>query len=198
MYHQRVQDFVPDPSELSKIKEYRPPAAGLSWINPSIEQKLTLATMRRPWLHWLLTMLFMPLAWRMGLRINYSTENFYAETPNNRFNRNYYGTVGGAALLANLEMAAGAYLSLRTEARHRLVCRNASYRFMLPSTTGLHFRVEPVDGDLESLIQANQPFNADLKVSVYARGKYRGKPGRRIGRGELRFHLWPVTTETPA
>lgn len=190
-----VSSEKPEPRE---AKEYRPPAAGLSWINPAVEQKLTLATMRKPWLHWLLTMLFMPLAWRMGLKINYSVDNFYAETPNNRFNRNYYGTVGGAALLANLEMAAGAYLSLRTEARHRLVCRNANYRFMLPSTTGLHFKVEPVGEDLEAAIRSNQPFNADLKVSVYARGKRRGEPGRRIGRGELRFHLWPVTTQASA
>ncbi|MFV0410604.1 MAG: DUF4442 domain-containing protein [Paracoccus sp. (in: a-proteobacteria)] len=190
-----VSSKKPEPRE---AKEYRPPAAGLSWINPGVEQKLTLATMRKPWLHWLLTMLFMPLAWRMGLKINYSVDDFYAETPNNRFNRNYYGTVGGAALLANLEMAAGAYLSLRTEARHRLVCRNASYRFMLPSTTGLHFKVEPVGEDLEAAIRSNQPFNADLKVSVYARGKRRGEPGRRIGRGELRFHLWPVTTQSSA
>jgi len=186
---------VQNSPEEPKVKEYRPPAAGLSWVSPTIEQKLTLATMRMPWLHWLLTMLFMPIAWRMGMRINYSADNFYAETPSKRFNRNYYGTFGGAAVLANLEMAAGAYLLVRTSARYRLVCRNANYRFMLPSTTGLHVRIEPLDADLEEAILANKPFNANLKISVYARSKTRGKPGRKIGRGEMRFHLWLASQE---
>lgn len=144
------------------------------------------------WLHWVLAMLFLPLAWRLGLRINYSPENFYAETPRNRYTTNHYGTIGGAALLANLELAAGAYLSMRTGGRYRLVCRNVQYRFMLPATNGLHFRVEPDNEALESDLGSDLPFNAHLKVSVYTRGKHRGEPGRRIGRGELKFHAWPA------
>ncbi|CUH64742.1 hypothetical protein TG4357_01469 [Thalassovita gelatinovora] len=126
------------------------------------------------------------------MKINYSTEDFFVEVPHRRINRNAYGTVGGAALLANLELAAGSYLFMRTNGRHRMVCRNATYRFMLPSTNGLHFKVEPISENLDHAIDALKPFNTDLKVNVYACGKHPGETGRRIGRGEVRFHVWPV------
>ncbi len=85
---------------------------------------------------------------------------------------------------------------MRTDGGHRIVCRNANYRFMLPSTNGLHLEVDPLDHDLEEAIQSGNPFNANVKVNVYSRGEAPGQRGRRIGRGELRFHLWPVTKDT--
>lgn len=174
------------------IGKYRPPATGFKWAGPKLEQALNRATIRSPILRRLLSIVFLPLVWRLGMRINYSTDDFYVEVPHTRVNRNSYGTIGGAALLANLELAAGSYLFMRTNGGHRIVCRNATYRFMLPSTNGLHLEVVSLDDDLEGAIQAGQPFNANLKVNVYARGDAPGQRGRRIGRGELRFHLWPV------
>ena len=172
-------------------KKYRPPATGFKWASPNFERALNQATIRSPILRWLLSFLFLPMVCRFGRRINYSTDNFYVEVPHKRFNRNAYGTIGGAALLANLELAAGAYLFMRTDGGHRLVCRNISYRFRLPSNNGLHFKVEPIDDDIDAAIEKNEPFNASLKVNVYTRGDSPGKPGHRIGRGEVTFHLWP-------
>jgi len=174
------------------IAKYRPPATGFKWAGPRLEQALNRATIRSPILRRILSILFLPLVWRLGMRINYSTDDFFVEVPPSRINRNAYGTIGGAALLANLELAAGSYLFMRTDGGHRIVCRNATYRFMLPSTNGLRLEVDPLDADLEEAIQSGRPFNANLKVNVYARGDAWGQRGRRIGRGELRFHLWPV------
>lgn len=174
---------------------YRPPATGFQWAGPKLEKALNQATIRSPFIRRVLAMLFLPLVWRLGLRINYAADDFYVETPHSRMNRNAYGTVGGAALLANLELAAGCYLFMRTEGGHRIVCRNVNYRFMLPSTNGLHLKAEPVDDDLDALIAGGKPFNTTVKVNVYSSGETRGEPGRRIGRGELRFHLWPVEQE---
>ncbi|MGO4999534.1 hypothetical protein ACEN2G_08320 [Oceanisphaera sp. W20_SRM_FM3] len=173
-------------------KKYRPPATGFKWAGPRLERALNQATIKSPILRWLLSFLFLPMVCRFGMRINYSADNFYVEVPHKRFNRNAYGTIGGAALLANLELAAGSYLFMRTDGGHRLVCRNISYRFRLPSNNGLHFKVEPISQDIEEGIKSNKPFNAELKVNVYTRGDAPGKPGHRIGRGEVTFHLWPV------
>lgn len=173
-------------------KAYRPPATGFQWAGARLERALNRATIRSPFLRRLLAMAFLPMVWRLGLRINYSDTDFYVETPHSRMNRNAYGTVGGAALLATLELAAGTYLFMRSDGGHRIVCRNVSYRFMLPSTNGLHLKFEPMDDDLEARIASGEPFNATLKVNVYSRGKRPGETDRRIGRGELRFHLWPV------
>lgn len=184
-----MQNVQPD----QRQRGYRPPATGFRWAGARLERALNQATIRSPVLRRLLSMAFLPIVWRLGLRIHYAPEDFYVETPHSRMNRNAYGTVGGAALLANLELAAGTYLFMRTDGGHRIVCRNATYRFMLPSTNGLHLKVVPLDPDLDDRIASGEPFNATVKVSVYSRGKTPGTPDRRIGRGELRFHLWPVT-----
>jgi len=174
-------------------KAPRAPAAGIPGIAPRLEYWICREVMKRRWLHNVMTFLMMPLTWKLGIRINYQPDDFYAEVPHRRINKNYYGTIGGAALLANLELAAGAYVNMRSGARHRLVCRNVSYRFMLPSTNGLHFRVEPIDEALlEQSLGTGKSFNADLKVTVYSRGKRAGQQGSRIGRGEIRFHVWPI------
>lgn len=176
--------------------KYRPPATGFSWAGPKLEQALNQATIRSALIRRILSMLFLPLFWRLGTKINYSPDDFYVEVPHSRINRNSYGTVGGAALLANLELAAGSYLLMRTNGGHRMVCRNVAYRFMLPSTNGLHLEVSPLDGDLDEAIAERKPFNTDCKVNVYSRGDKPGERGRRIGRGEIRFHLWPVERPT--
>ncbi|MBO1519949.1 DUF4442 domain-containing protein [Oceanisphaera pacifica] len=179
-------------------KKYRPPASNFKWISPKVERALNQASMRSPVLRWLLSWIFFPMVCKFGLRINYDPNNFYVEVPHKRFNRNAYGTIGGAALLANIELAAGAYLFMRTDGGHRLVCRNLSYRFRLPSTNGLHFKIEPVSQDIDEAITTGQPFNADLKVHVYTRGKQPGVPGRLIGRGDVTFHLWTVSGASDA
>jgi exodeoxyribonuclease-1 len=76
---------------------YRPPATGFQWAGARLEQALNRATIRSPLLRRLLAMAFLPIVWRLGLRINYSDDDFYVETPHSRMNRNAYGTVGGAA-----------------------------------------------------------------------------------------------------
>lgn len=174
-------------------KKSRAPASGMPKIAPKVEYLITREVMNRPWLHGVLSFLMMPLVWKLGTRINYKLDDFYVEVPPKRINKNYYGTIGGAALLANLELAAGAFVNLRSGGKHRLVCRNINYRFMLPSTDGLHFRVEAIDdAALDTSLRSNRPFNAELKVVAYTRGERRGQPGSRIGRGEIRFHVWPV------
>lgn len=184
-----------DLSAARPTAKYRPPATGFRWAGPALERAMNRATIRSPFLRAILSFLFLPLVWHLGMRINYSFDDFFVEVPHSRANRNSYGTIGGAALLANLELAAGSYLFMRTDGGHRIVCRNASYRFMLPSTNGLRMEVEPLDDDLEAAIRSGQPFNANLKVNVFARGDAPGQRGRRIGRGELKFHLWPVTQD---
>ncbi len=181
------------PKRIEKpLKKYRSPASGFMWPGPRLERALNRATIKSPILRWFLSMLFFPLVWRFGIRINYSANDFFVEVPHKKLLRNAYGTVGGAALLANLELAAGSYLFMRTDGGHRIVCRNVNYRFILPSKNGLHFKVEPISEDLEATIQSGKPFNTTLKVNVFSRGKESGKPGRCIGRGEVQFHLWMI------
>ena len=174
------------------VKKYRAPARSAGFPSPHVERWINRATIRSPLLRSIVSYTIMPLIWRLGPQINYDPDNFFVECPHNRMNRNSYGTVGGGALLAKLELAAGCYLFMATDGASRIVCRNVSYRFMLPSTNGLHFRVEPLDDDLEAMIARGEPFNANFKVYVYSRGDRFGEKGRRIGRGEIGFHVWPI------
>ena len=188
---------MPMPAVSTSVRKYRPPAVGGGLIPPHIERWVNRTTIRSPLFRAIASYLIMPLIWRLGPKINYDPDNFFVESPHNRMNRNSYGTVGGAALLANLELAAGCRLFMHTEGGHRMVCRGVSYRFMLPSANGLHFRVEPLTEDLQRLIERREPFNAELKVNVYSCGERFGEKERRIGRGEIQFHLWPIEDEAP-
>ena len=179
-------------SDNRPAKKYRPPAAASRLISPKLERAVNQSTIRSSIIRAIVSFAILPLITRLRLKINYDEDNFWVEVPHSRLNRNSYGTIGGAALLANLELAAGCYLFMKTNGGHRIVCRNVSYRFMLPSDNGLHFRIEPMDDNLDAAIAANEPFNAEVKVIVYSRGERRGQKGRRIGRGEMQFHLWPI------
>ena len=64
--------------------KYRPPATGFRWAGPKLERALNRATIRSPFIRWVLSVLFLPLVWRLGLRINYSADNFFVEVGGRR------------------------------------------------------------------------------------------------------------------
>jgi hypothetical protein len=160
-------------------------------LPPELEIKLNKLSIKKPFINRLLAVIFMPFISRSGLKVNYDPKNFYAYLPKKRFNSNWYGTQAGAAILGNSELAAGCYLFLRTEGEYRMVCTRLDYRFLLPSTDPVIFKVELDEAELEEKIAAGGKFMMDLTIKLY-RAKTRSTTGKRIGSGHISFKVWPV------
>src|SRR5690606_15923779 len=63
----------------STAKKRRAPARGIPGVTPKLEYAICREVMKRRWLHNVMTFLMMPLTWKLGIRINYQPDDFYAE-----------------------------------------------------------------------------------------------------------------------
>ncbi len=160
-------------------------------LPPGLEKRLNKLSMKHPLLNKLLSMLFMPYVFKSGLKINFDPENYYAILPKKRINQNWYGTMGGGAILGNVELAAGSYLFMMTEGNYRMVCKALDYRFLLPSNDAVMYKATLDLDELKEKVDAGGKFNIDMDVKVFRTVKPR-KAGKRIGGGIITFHVWPI------
>lgn len=147
--------------------------------------------MKHPFINRLLSFLFMPYIYKSGLKINFDPENYYAILPKRRINQNWYGTMGGGAILGNVELAAGSYLFMLTGGEYRMVCKDLDYRFLLPSIDGVMYRASLDLDELKQKVAAGGKFNISMDVKVF-RVTNKTQQGKRVGGGVISFHVWPV------
>ncbi|SFB86548.1 hypothetical protein SAMN05660443_0611 [Marinospirillum celere] len=160
-------------------------------LPPAWEIKLNKLSIKYAFLNRVLALVFMPFIARSGLKVNYDPANFYAYLPKKRFNANWYGTQSGAAILGNSELAAGAYLFMLTQGEYRMVCTRLDYRFLLPSSDPVIFKVDHDQAELEAKRAAGEKFRMDLTIKLY-RASSKTTTGKRIGSGNISFKVWPV------
>jgi hypothetical protein len=160
-------------------------------LSPGLEKRLNKLSMKHPLLNRLLSLFFMPFVFKSGLRINFDPDNYYAILPKRRINQNWYGTMGGGAILGNTELAAGSYLFLMTRGEYRMVCKSLDYRFLLPSTEAVMYKATCNLEELDEKVRQGGKFNIDMDIKVY-RTAEGNKPGKRIGGGLITFHVWPI------
>lgn len=160
-------------------------------LPPAWEIRLNKLTMKSTVANRVLAFIFMPFIARSGLKINYDPSNFYAYLPKKRINVNWYGTISGAAILGNSELAAGAYLFMQTQGEYRMVCTHLDYYFLLPSTEAVIFKADLDQAELATKMAAGGSFMMDMTVKLY-RAKSKTTQGKRIGAGHIRFKVWPV------
>ncbi|WP_114416544.1 hypothetical protein [Marinospirillum perlucidum] len=160
-------------------------------LPPDLEVRLNQLSIKYAFLNRILGFLFMPFIARSGLKVNYDPANFYAYLPKKRFNSNWYGTMAGAAILGNSELAAGSYLFMLTRGEYRMVCTHLDYRFLLPSTDSVTFKVSLDQEELAEKVKQGGQFMIDMTLKLY-RATSRDKTGKRIGSGDISFKVWPV------
>ena len=160
-------------------------------LPPELEIKLNKLSIKKPFINRLLALIFMPFIARSGLKVNYDPQDFRAYLPKKRFNSNWYGTQSGAAILGNSELAAGCYLFMLTRGEYRMVCTRLEYRFLLPSTEPVIYKVELDQAELDEKIKAGGKFMMDMTIKLY-RATSKTTTGKRIGSGKISFKVWPV------
>lgn len=149
-------------------------------------------TSRSPFWHRVASMIWLPFAFRSGIRMKREGETtFSAVLPFKKFNRNWYNAMAGAALLGNSEIAGGMYIYGRCGGDYTVVCKELRYRFLRPCFGPAIYRVTPKN-DLDALLKAGGEFNFDVEMEVVQQVPTRGL-GRevRVGKVTATFHVTP-------
>lgn len=176
-----VNNATPKPSlELSLFQQIESLAGKLSVRN-------------RFW-NGLLAFFCMPSVFLSGIRMRFTPDAFEAVLPFRRFNRNSYGTMSGAALLGNCEVAAGGYIFYASVGQFRVVCKRLNYTFRYPCTGAVKYVIEK-NNQLKHLLDELKPFTIDLTADIYQLNK-RGEIIRKVGSALTTFHARPIGYKT--
>ncbi|MFN9131704.1 MAG: PaaI family thioesterase [Phycisphaerales bacterium] len=157
-----------------------------------LEDSISRLTSRSTFWHRVASMIWLPYAFRSGIKIRkVDGSTFAAVLPFRRFNRNWYNAMAGASLLANAEIAGGMYIYGRCGGDWTVVCKQLSYRFLRPCFGPAIYRVNP-KMDLDACLNAGREFNFDIEMDIVQQLPTRGL-GRevRVGRCLATFHITP-------
>ncbi len=161
-------------------------------IYDRVEAYISGLTSRSPFWHRVASMIWLPYAFRSGIRIKRESDNtFSAVLPFRKFNRNWYNAMAGASLLANSEIAGGMYLYGRCGGDYTVVCKRLEYKFLRPCFGPAIYRVLPRN-DLDAMLATGGEFNFDMDLDVVQSIPTRGL-GRevRVGKCMATFHVTP-------
>lgn len=157
-----------------------------------VESVISRLTAKYPLAHKLASMIWLPYAFRSGIRIKQlDDKSFGAVLPFRRFNRNWYNAMAGAALLGNAEIVGGTYIHGACGGDYTVVCKNLNYRFLRPCYGPAIYRCHPVQ-DLQALLAGGKEFNLDVEIEVVQSLPTKGI-GRvvRVGKCQATFHVTP-------
>jgi hypothetical protein len=139
------------------------------------------------------SLLWLPLAFFSGVRLKELDPNSFAAQailPFRRFNRNWYRAMAGGALLANSEIAGGAYVFGICGGDHTVVCKNLNYTFLRPCFGPAVYRMTPRE-NLRDLLAKGGEFNIVIDMEIMQQAVKGENRDRRVGRCEATFHVTP-------
>jgi acyl-coenzyme A thioesterase PaaI-like protein len=156
------------------------------------EDVVSRATAKYAWAHKLASMIWLPYAFRSGIKIKQlDDKSFGAVLPFRRFNRNWYNAMAGASLLANSEIVGGTYIHGRSGGDYTVVCKELKYRFLRPCYGPALYRITPVQ-DLDALLKTGDEFNFDIEIEIVQQLPTRGLGKTiRVGKCTATFHITP-------
>jgi len=168
----------------------RRPAVELSLyhrIYDWLDVRISRLSVRNNFWHRVCSFLFLPLSYASGIYFKrVDDDNHVAVLPFRRFNRNWYSAMGGAALLANSEIAGGSYLFRVCGAGYTVVCKHLDYRFLRPCLATAIYSMKPRE-DIKEQLAHGKEFNLTLDMEVMQQGER----NRRVGRCVATFHVTP-------
>lgn len=158
----------------------------VKWFERSMSR---LSTKNNFW-HRVCSLIWLPYAFRSGIRMTRATDTFTCILPFRRFNRNWYNAMAGAALLGNSEVAGGMYIFKKAGKDYTVVCKELNYKFLRPCFGPAVYRVRP-NPELDALIAAGQEFNITLELEVFQPPQKPSDREKRVGRCLSTFHVTP-------
>ena len=137
------------------------------------------------------SLIWLPLAFFSGLKMKQlDRDTFAAYLPFRRFNRNWYRAMAGGALLANSEIAGGAYVFGICGGDYTVVCKNLNYTFLRPCYGPAVYRMKARE-DVHGLVKSGNEFNVTLDLHILQQAARIGEKDKRVGRCEATFHITP-------
>jgi len=156
-----------------------------------LEAWLSRMSSKNNFTHRIFSLFWLPYAFRSGIRMKRLDERtFTAVLPFNRFNKNWYNAMAGAALLANSEIAGGMYVFGICGGDYIVVCKKLEYRFLRPCLGPAVYKIEPSE-DVEELAREGGEFNITLTLNIMQQIRKPGERERRVGRCIATFHATP-------
>jgi acyl-coenzyme A thioesterase PaaI-like protein len=198
---------VVDDARLSQAIIGGPPVAGRGQRDPvaqglrspiqpgwfdKLEAFISRLSVRDNFWHSICSLLWLPLAFFSGIRLKELKEGSFANQailPFRRFNRNWYRAMAGGALLANSEIAGGAYVFGICGADYTVVCKNLNYTFLRPCFGPAVYRMTARE-NIHELSQSQAEFNTTIDMEISQQG-FKGERDRRVGKCEAVFHVTP-------
>ena len=137
------------------------------------------------------SLIWLPLAFFSGLTMKQlDADTWAAILPFRRFNRNWYRAMAGGALLANSEIAGGAYVFGICGGDYTVVCKNLNYTFLRPCYGPAVYRMRSRE-NIHELIAAGTEFNLTLDLDILQQAARIGEKDKRVGKCEATFHITP-------
>lgn len=137
------------------------------------------------------SLIWLPLAFFSGLKMKQlDADTFAAILPFRRFNRNWYRAMAGGALLANSEIAGGAYVFGICGGDYTVVCKNLNYTFLRPCYGPAVYRMKARQ-NLHTLVATGTEFNVVVDLEVQQQAARIGEKDKRVGRCDATFHVTP-------
>ncbi|MFN3165946.1 MAG: hypothetical protein ACE37H_02665 [Phycisphaeraceae bacterium] len=142
--------------------------------------------------HRLLAWVFLPLAYRSGIKLGQQTTDggYEVVVPFTTFNKNWYNAMAGAALLGNSEVAGGMYIFNQVGPDYTVVCKELHYKFRLPCVGPAIYRVTPID-DIAELKKHKLEFNVTVEMLVVQAVRHKDEKERKVGKATATFHVAP-------
>ncbi|MEO1235896.1 MAG: hypothetical protein AAFX76_03810 [Planctomycetota bacterium] len=160
------------------------------------ENKFSDLSTRNNFWHRLCSYLFLPVAYRSGIKFRHAKANtqtdgpFECVVPFSRFNKNWYNAMAGAALLANSEVAGGMYIFQRAGNGYTVVCKHLEYTFRRPCVGPAIYRVIPRE-DMGPLVDTGDEFNVTVDMTILQAVVKKDEKERRVGHCVATFHVTP-------
>lgn len=151
------------------------------------------------------SMIWLPYAFRSGIKMTSDESTYRATLPFRRFNKNWYNAMAGAALLGNSEIAGGNYVFAVCGGDYTVVCKHLEYKFLRPCHGPAEYRMTPLD-DIHALVASGDEFNIAVRMDIVqvlvpmSEKKLQdeveledNKPAKpkRVGRCTATFHVTP-------
>lgn len=142
--------------------------------------------------HRFLAWVFLPLAYRSGIKLGQQTTDggYEVVVPFTTFNKNWYNAMAGAALLGNSEVAGGMYIFNQVGPEYTVVCKELHYKFRLPCVGPAIYRVKPID-DIAELKKHKLEFNVSVDMLIVQAVRHKDEKERKVGKATATFHVAP-------
>ena len=111
------------------------------------------------------SMIWLPYAFKSGIKMSSDENTYRATLPFRRFNKNWYNAMAGAALLGNSEIAGGNYVFSVCGGDYTVVCKHLEYKFLRPCHGPAEYRMTPLE-NIHKLVETGDEFNIAIRMDI--------------------------------